>query len=78
MRERVRTSHEWHGWQGLKMASVPNGRDSEKVRASHQCAGWQGLQMREGEGQSQVCQVAGTQNARVCQVHVAGSQNARG
>ena len=45
------------------------GRDSkcERVRASHKYAGWQGLKMREGEGQSQVCQV-----------HVAGTQNARG
>ena len=54
--------------RGRGPVSLPGGRDSkcERVRASHKYARctWQGLKMREGEGQSQVCQVAGTQNAR--------------
>ena len=51
------------------------------MRASYECAR-QGLQTRMSEGQSRVCQVAGTPNARmsegqsrVCQV--AGSPNVR-
>ena len=52
MSERVRANHE-----------PPGGSDSKRrcTRANHECARWQGLQnVRESEGQSRVCQVAGT------------------